>query len=121
MIKDKIFAFFIIIIIFSFLLLSYFSYFFKPAEINLFDYDQNKLIDKSISITGLIKNTDYKKDILFFEVCQYSRCLDVILFNPTSYQLDYIQDKSIDKTNLTIIGQFTIYNNKPEVIVSRLV
>ncbi|MDD3178398.1 MAG: hypothetical protein PHR26_02670 [Candidatus ainarchaeum sp.] len=121
MFKKSFVIFFILIIIFCFIFLSFLTFFYKPPSLNLFDFNFDFHLNKSISLNGLVKNVVIKDNILFFEICQYSRCLDCVIFNFTSFQKDLVYKKSLDKSFLEVIGLLTEYNNKPEIIVYRLI
>lgn len=106
----------LIIVIIGILLIIVYTYFYQPPSLSLLN-DNSNYLDKVVSITGSIKNLQEKNNVLQFQVCKYTRCIDSVLFNVSKFQESKIKSRSIDKQTTTVIGKLTEYNNSLEIMV----
>ncbi len=106
----------IIVSIIGILLLTLQIYFYNPPEIRLVNNNTDYL-DKVVTIKGIIKDVELKDNILFFKVCEYSRCLDCVIFNTSKNQTNNINSFTNSKNQIKLTGKYTLYNEKPELIV----
>jgi hypothetical protein len=119
-VSDKFFKRFIIIVaILGTLLLIFHTIFFNYHLLNFYE-DNTIYLDEVVKITGKVKDITLKENILFFKVCQYSRCLDSVYFNISKSKQDLFYDMQNSKLSYEFIGKYTLYNNKPEFIVYKL-
>jgi len=108
-----------IIIIFSIIgliLLVIYSLFFNPQEqpiSNLSNLKEGTII----SVIGIIKDVSINNNLVTFSFCENTSCVQSILFNPSSKQLDQITKYSTTKERVVISGQYKTYLGTPEIII----
>jgi len=103
--------------IFGIIFLLFLITFFNPTKITISDVLSGKFDDKVISISGKLQNINYKNNIYFFNLCNFSICVPSVLFNPNNYQKEIIELYYKSKKEITITGKVTTYNSNNEVIV----
>jgi len=106
----------LIITIIGVLLIVIYTNFYEPPSLNLLK-DNSKYLDKVVSITGSLKNLQTKNNVLLFQVCKHTRCVNCVLFNANKFQESKIKSQTINKLDITIVGKLTEYNNSLEIIV----
>jgi len=79
--------------------------------------DNTENLEKVVSVSGTIKNFNLKKNNLFFEVCNYSKCLTAVYFNISKSNLELIENIHLSNKQIKVTGKYTLYNDKKEIIV----
>lgn len=87
-----------------------------PLEISLLDNNLEHL-EKVVLVSGTIKNFTPKNNHLFFEVCNYSKCLKAVYFNISKNNLSFLESAYILNKSINLTGKYTLYNDKPEIII----
>jgi hypothetical protein len=108
--------FIIVLTVIGLLSLFLYTFFYNPKEISLLE-DNTKYLDKVISVSGTIKNYNLRENNLFFEVCNYSKCMPVVYFNVSKNNSQIIKDIYLLKKEIKVSGKYTLYNQKQEVIL----
>jgi aspartyl/asparaginyl-tRNA synthetase len=101
------------------LLLLIYNYFSQPITLSLFQ-DNFSHLEKQVSISGNIKEINEKNNNLFFKICQYSKCIDVVYFNISKNNLFFIETNYLNNNSIKVIGKLIMYNDKLEIIASSL-
>ena len=73
-----------------------------------------------VSISGIIKEVNEKNNYVQFNICENTRCISSVLFNPSLQQLDLINEQSITKEKIIVTGQYKLYQDQPEIIIYKL-
>jgi hypothetical protein len=112
----------LIVSIIGILLLVINSYVYVPTKYYVSDiYLENKnLINKTISVSGTISNISIKENILFFNVCEISKCLPAVLFNYSELQKSELESAKSKNIEQSLTGKYTLYNNSPEIIIYKI-
>ncbi len=108
-----------IVILFSIvglILLVVYSFFFVPEEQSISSLPTLKE-GTIVSTSGIIKELAVKDNLVQFQLCEYSICIQAVLFNPSNSQLDVLNNLSITKENTRLSGQYKLYMDNPEIIV----
>jgi hypothetical protein len=108
--------FIIVLTVIGLLSLFLYTFFYNPKEISLLE-DNTKYLDKVISVSGTIKNYNLRENNLFFEVCNYSKCMPVVYFNVSKNNSQTIKDIYLLKKEIKVTGKYILYNQKQEVIL----
>ncbi|HRT02507.1 MAG TPA: hypothetical protein P5513_01015 [Candidatus Diapherotrites archaeon] len=121
--KEKQFKVILIsLIIACFLVLIGATYFFQPPFVSISELNKNqeKYLGKTITISGTIKEIETKQKIVFITLCQNTYCLPSVLFTPNNAQIETLQKHHITKQKIKFIGQYTLYEETPELIIYKI-
>lgn len=113
---EKLNIYLIILTIISLFLLFIFSYLYKPTEITV-TKDLSNYLNKVVSISGNIKEITLKENNLFFNICDFSRCVKIVYFNPSKNSKDIINSAYANKKKINVTGKVELYNNEFEIIL----
>lgn len=106
----------IILVVFGLFLLFLHTIFYTPKEISLLE-DNTKYLNKVVAIEGVLKNLNLKNNHLFFEICEFSRCLTLVYFNISSKNLELLNEANLKNKTVKVIGNLELYNQKQQIIV----
>lgn len=110
----------IIVSVISLFLLSIYTYYYSSPSFSVYDFvhltDSDKYLEKTMSLSGTIREPIIKENHLFFELCSGSTCVFGVIFNYKDFQKQII----FNNQTIKVTGKYTIFNNQKEIIVSRL-
>lgn len=108
--------FLIIFLLLGFVLFFLKILFYSPPLISLLE-DNQGFVEKVVNVSGTLKNIEVKDKLVFFEVCELSRCLDVVYFNPSKKNKELLGNASVLRKKILLNGKLTIYENSLELIL----
>ncbi len=110
----------IIVSVISLFLLSTYTYYYSPPSFSVSDFihtmDSDKYLEKTISLSGTIRDPLVKENHLFFKVCSGATCVLGVIFNYKDFQKQMV----FNNQTIKVTGKYTIFNKQKEIIVSRL-
>lgn len=105
---EKIKFFVFIFALLSLCLLLFSIYFFSPKVFSVSDFLVSDSSDV-VTVYGTIRQLDNTNTTYFFNLCDGSKCIECIFFNPSSYQKELL----INNSNIKITGKkedkFVVY------------
>ena len=106
----------ILLVILGLLLLIAQFLFFQPRQVSI---SQISFLNNQdvISTHGIIKNLKVDTSYLSFELCEYQKCINSILFNPNKSQLKLITLYNLSKDTINFTGKIEVYRENIEFIV----
>ena len=114
--ESKLKTFLIFAIIISLLIFLFYILFFKAPVLDLLSPDIS-LLEKVVSVSGTLKDFSIENNNLFFKICNFSSCIDVVYFNPSKTNVNLLQNSFSFKKEIKITGKYTLYQSKPEIIL----
>jgi len=114
--EKKLNLFLIFTIIISLLIFLFCTLFFKAPILDLLSPDSS-LLEQVVLVSGNLKDFSLENNNLFFKICNLSSCIDVVYFNPSKTNVDLLQNAFSFKKEIKITGKYTLYQNKPEIIL----
>jgi len=109
----------IILVIIGLLLLIARTIFFQPKQLSI-SQALSSTDFEVVSISGIIKNLNVESDYLYFDLCEHQKCIKSILFNPNKIQSRLIQECSLSKDTVILIGKLEEYRENVELIIYSL-
>ncbi len=109
----------IILVIIGLLLLIARTIFFQPRQLSISQALTSTDFDV-VSISGIIKHLKIESGYLYFDLCENQKCIKSILFNPNKNQSQLIQEYSLSKEEITILGKLEEYRENVELIIYSL-